>query len=81
MNNTVLAGRICALVLLSRNVVLRRATQWRASTIKFVNAPLLDELEMPNASLPDGHTAGIVGTRAEYEIGVRNDFAKFYDFV
>ena len=24
--------------------------------------PLLDELEMPNASLPDGHTAGIVGT-------------------
>ena len=26
MNNTVLAGRICALVLLSGNVVLRRAT-------------------------------------------------------
>ena len=43
--------------------------------------PLLDELEMPNASLQDGHTAGIVGTRAEHEIGVRNDFAKFYDFV
>ena len=43
--------------------------------------PLLDELEMPNASLPDGHTAGIVGTRAEHEIGVRNDFAKFYDLV
>ena len=48
---------------------------------KICECPLLDELEMPNASLPDGHTAGIVGTRAEHEIGVRNDFAKFYDFV
>ena len=37
MNNTVLAGRICALVLLINNVVLRWATQWRASTLKFAN--------------------------------------------
>ena len=37
MNNTVLAGRICALVLLVNNVVLRWATQWRAGTLQFMN--------------------------------------------
>ena len=62
MNNTVLAGRICALVLLTSNCNTMMGDTMESEHNQICECPLLDELEMPNASLQAGHTAGIVGT-------------------